>query len=63
MNLRTIRLNKNISQHKLAKLSGVSVRNIQAYEQGQININNASAINIYRLSKALNCKYEDILSL
>lgn len=63
MSLKTVRINKNVSQSKLAKLSGVSIRNIQAYEQGQININNASAVSVYNLCKALDCKYEDILNI
>ena len=63
MSLKTVRIDKNVSQSKLAKLSGVSIRNIQAYEQGQININNASAVSVYNLCKALDCKYEDILNI
>ena len=63
MKLKDVRQNKNISQRELSKLSGVSIRNIQAYEQGQIDINNASAVSVYRLCKALNCKYEDILDV
>lgn len=63
MKLKNVRQDKNISQRELSKLSGVSIRNIQAYEQGQIDINNASAVSVYRLCKALNCKYEDILDI
>jgi transcriptional regulator with XRE-family HTH domain len=63
MSLKEIRIEQNISQSKLSKMSGVSIRNIQAYEQGQININKASAVSVYSLSKALGCKYEDILDL
>lgn len=63
MKLKDVRQDKNISQRELSKLSGVSIRNIQAYEQGQIDINNASAVSVYRLCKALNCKYEDILDV
>lgn len=63
MSLKSVRIDKNISQSTLAKMSGVSIRNIQAYEQGQININNASAVSVYSLCKALECKYEDILDV
>lgn len=63
MGLKEIRNTRHISQSELSKKSGVSIRNIQAYEQGQININNASAMTVYNICKALDCKLEDILDI
>ena len=60
-NLKSIRLDKKISQSKLAELSGVNVRLIQDYEQGHKPINNAKAITVYRLAEALNCTVGDLL--
>lgn len=62
-NLKKIRLDNNLSQSQLAKLSGVSVRMIQHYEQGCKDLNKASAITIYKLAKTLNAKFEDLLDL
>lgn len=60
-NLKRIRLDKKISQSKLAELSGVNVRLIQDYEQGHKQINNAMAITVYRLAEALDCTVGDLL--
>lgn len=62
-NLKKIRLDKKISQSKLAELSGVNVRLIQHYEQGSKQINNAMAISVYRLAEALDCTVGDLLEL
>jgi transcriptional regulator with XRE-family HTH domain len=62
-NLKRLRLDKKISQSKLAELSGVNVRLIQDYEQGHKQINNAMAISVYRLAEALDCTVGDLLEL
>lgn len=62
-NLKRIRLDKNISQSKLAELSGVNVRLIQDYEQGRKQINNAMAISVYRLAETLDCTVGDLLEI
>lgn len=36
---------------------------IQSYEQGAKDINKAQAITVYKLSKALNVKIEDLLEI
>lgn len=60
-NLSLKRKNSSLSQSQLAKLSGVSLRAIQLYEQRKLDINMANAIKLYKLSKVLNCKIEDLL--
>ncbi len=49
------------SQSTLAKLSGVSLRSIQMYEQRQKDINKASVETLYRISKVLGCTIEDLI--
>ena len=60
-NLKKIRKENNLSQSQLAELSGVSLRMIQKYETGDRDINNASAVTVYKLAQALNVKVEDLL--
>ena len=60
-NLKRIRLASNMSQNKLAEVSGVSVRMIQHYEQGVKDINKAQAITLLWLSQALKVRIEDIM--
>lgn len=59
--LKTIRENRGISQAELAKLSGVSLRSIQMYEQKVNYIDKAQAGTVYKLSRILGCTVEDLL--
>ena len=59
--LRTRRTNSGLSQSELAFNSGVALRQIQLFEQRQRNINNAAAITLLQLSKALCCRMEDLM--
>ena len=59
--LKTRRINNQLSQAELANSSGVALRQIQLFEQRQRNINNAAAITLLRLSKALHCSIEELL--
>lgn len=59
--LKTLRKQLHLTQSKLAELSGVSLRMIQAYEQGDQDIRKAEAQTVFALSKALGCKAEVIL--
>lgn len=60
-NLKQIREAAGITQAELAKLTGISVRVIQNYEQGTRPLNGARAITVYQIAKALNCTVEDLL--
>ena len=60
-NLKRIRTAYGCSQSELAKLSGVSLRSIQMYEQRQKDINKASVETVNRLAKVLGCTIEDLL--
>ena len=59
--LKNRRLNSGMSQSELAAYSGVALRQIQLFEQRQRNINNAAAITLLQLSKALHCEIEEIM--
>lgn len=59
--LKNRRISNNLSQSQLATSSGVALRQIQLFEQRQRNINNAAAITLLKLSKALNCSIEDLM--
>ncbi len=60
-NLKKIRMQRKISQTELSKISGVSLRAIQTYEQKQKDINKAQIDNLLNLSDALDCTIEDLL--
>lgn len=62
-NLRRIRKFAGLSQRELSVESGVPLRQIQLFEQRQRDINKTQAINLFRLSKILGCKSEDLLEL
>lgn len=60
-NLKMIRKNAGLSQNELAKISGVPLRTIQQYEQRKKNINNAKAVYLIMLAKALVCNVDDLI--
>lgn len=62
-NLKRIRRESGLTQAGLAEKSGVNVRMIQHYEQGQKPINSAEALTVYKLAKALDCTVEELLEL
>lgn len=59
--LKRIRTLRKLSQSQLAKLSGVKLRTIQSYEQGDIDIAKAQGEILYSLAKALDCTIEELL--
>lgn len=60
-NLKRIRSSYGCTQAELARLSGVSLRSIQMYEQRNKDINKASAESLFRMAKALGCSMEDLI--
>ena len=59
--LRRLRAYHNLTQKTLSEKSGVSLRMIQLYEQGQNSLGKAQASVVYQLAKALDCRIEDLL--
>ncbi len=62
-NLKRIRRISGLSQSELAQLSGVSLRQIQLFEQRQRDINHTRAIDIVKMGRVLGCKPEDLLQI
>lgn len=61
--LKEKRMQRKLSQSQLAKASGVSLRMLQKYEQGDRDLNKAQAKTVYKLAKALNCKMEELIDI
>lgn len=61
-NLKAMRNRRGISQAGLADKSGVSLRLIQAYEQGYRDINEAQVMTVLNLADALRCDVRDIIN-
>ena len=59
--LAELREQKGMSQSQLAKASGISVRTIQAYEQGARKLSGASYDNLKKLSDALGVAIEELV--
>lgn len=60
-NLKRKRLSAGLSQSGLASITGIPVRTIQQYEQGQKDINRARAEYVIALSRALCCDSQQLL--
>ena len=59
--LKKLRESRGLSQRELAKLSGVSLRSIQMYEQRVNDSGKAQAQAVFKLSRAIGCTVEDLL--
>lgn len=59
--LRRIRTYANLSQSMLAEQSGVPLRQIQLFEQGQRDIRKTQGQTLMRLASTLHCSIEDLL--
>lgn len=61
--LKEIRTQQGLSQSLLSKETNVSLKTLQAYEQGDRDIKKAQAETVYKLAKALNCKMEELIDI
>lgn len=59
--LRQLREHRGYSQRDVARLSGVSIRVVQAYEQGQNKLLNAKLRTICKIALALNASILDVV--
>ena len=59
--LKTIRQKRKLTQEQLAEISGVNLRSIRSYEQGDNDIGKAQAETLQMLAKALDCTIEELL--
>ncbi|MGM9813957.1 MAG: helix-turn-helix domain-containing protein [Candidatus Enteromonas sp.] len=53
---------RGLSQSQLPLLSGVKLRSIQCYEQGNIDIQSAQAKMVYALAEISDCSVENLLA-
>ena len=60
--LKTWRQKRNLSQSQLARISGVSLRSIKAYEQGDLDIGKAQYETLASLASTLSCEVRDLIS-
>lgn len=60
--LKALRQERKLTQEELALLSGVNVRSIRSYEQGQNELSKAQGDTLLMLAKALDCTIEDLLT-
>lgn len=59
--LKRLRSYALLSQAQLAKQTGIPLKTIQQYEQGQKDIRHARVDSVIALSRALSCKVEDLV--
>ena len=60
--LKLLRQKRNLTQEQLALISGVNIRSIRSYEQGENDILKAQGESLLMLSKALECTIEELLN-
>lgn len=60
--LKRLRKYYGLTQKALSEASGVTLRMIQLYEQGQNDLSKAQAHVVKKLALVLNCKMEDLIS-
>lgn len=58
LRLKELRINKGMTQQKLAEVSGVSLNNIARLESGSLK--NPTVATITKLAHALECAIEDL---
>ena len=61
--LKKIRVQQGLSQSLLSKKANVSLRALQAYEQGDRDLNKAQAETVYKLAQALDCTIEELIDI
>lgn len=59
--LQRIRKMRGISQKNLAKYCNISIKSVQAYEQGTRKLEKANKNTIIKICEVLNCKISDII--
>ena len=62
-NLQAKRKAAGLTQQQLAEGARISLRTLQYYEQGVLDINKAAAGTVYRLAASLGCRMHELLEL
>ena len=55
------RINRNLTQSELSKLSGIPIRTLQNYEQGVLSFDSARIDKIVEVALVLDCNIEDLI--
>ena len=61
--LKRVRCAKGFTQKSLSEATGISLRTIQHWEQGNIDFNQAAAMTVYEVSQALEVDMLDLLDI
>lgn len=61
--LKHLRKRASLTQKELSDITGINIRTIRAYEQGQLSLDKASARSILDICKVIGCSPEDLLPL
>lgn len=59
--LKTMRIERKLTQEQLSILSGINLRTIKSYEQGENDILKAQGETLLKLARTLDCSVEDLL--
>lgn len=59
--IKALRVRAGLTQRELAACSGIKLRSIQLYEQGQMDIEKASVSTVWALAHSLDCSIEDLI--
>jgi len=59
--LRKIRMEKGLSRHELSMKTNISIRNIEVYEQGKVELENVAYKTVKTLADALGVSMEDLV--
>lgn len=59
--LQQIRKMRGLTQENLAKYCNISIKSVQAYEQGTRKLEKANKNTIIKICEVLNCKISDII--
>lgn len=57
--LKELRLKNNLTQLELSQKTGVNIRTIQNFEQGQNDLKSANVGTVYKILQVLNTTIED----
>ena len=59
--IKQFRKKRKLTQEQLSILSGINLRTIKSYEQGENDILKAQGETLIKLAKTLDCSVEDLL--
>lgn len=61
--LKQVRIKKGLTQKELAEATGMSLRTLQHFECGARKLNQAAALTVYAIAKALDVEMTELLDI